>query len=640
MDMDTQTDYSTPDPLTPDPLTPDHSSTDHTLSALTTPAALMAPALVTLVTRARGGDTRAFDQIVRRFQDMAVGYGTALLGDPHSAQDAAQEAFLEAYRTLPALRCPAAFPGWLRLLVRKHCDRRTRGPEGRATAISLADVTAVTATAVTASDVGRLVVEQEEARQTRASLRAAVRALPEGERAAVVLFYGGERSLSETAAFLGVPVTVVKNRLYRARRRLKERLVSQMAQTLEGQRPSNDDRFRERVFVRLQDEFFAQYRQDPLTADRSLLMRSRDEFERHLTGQDPLEPDAAHFGSRLYTTLHDYVPLADLMTRYRSQPLPLAEEAWARHEQVRALSATGRSEDVVREQRAFVEWAREHLPGDPPIRLSDPGSASFRPLREGEDAWSLPADALLPWVVNVSEVSRCFKEMGLQDEWAQSARSLVGAAPQTRASRLCRFWALRCVVMMYYGKDTLAEALRATQDIAALGDEEADWEAPRWAIEAAYMQMVAYSEAGDSAAARARAEEATRLLEEYGARIGDTAGDARGAFLLLCDNVGSSLADRGHCDLALRLFAPLLAAGGRATGWAHVRYAACLWATTQDKAGDRERTLEMLRRGAPRELSGGLLNFFRSRPAFADVKDDPEFIAAMTVPERRARDAA
>ena len=45
--------------------------------------------LTTLVTRARAGDSGAYDQVVRRFQDMAVGYSYTFLGDFHLAQDAA-----------------------------------------------------------------------------------------------------------------------------------------------------------------------------------------------------------------------------------------------------------------------------------------------------------------------------------------------------------------------------------------------------------------------------------------------------------------------------------------------------------------------------------------------------------------------
>ena len=61
----------------------------------------------------------AYAEIVRRFQDMAAGYAYALLGDFHFAEDAAQEAFLQAYLDLEKLAEPAAFPGWFRRIVFK-----------------------------------------------------------------------------------------------------------------------------------------------------------------------------------------------------------------------------------------------------------------------------------------------------------------------------------------------------------------------------------------------------------------------------------------------------------------------------------------------------------------------------------------
>src|SRR5262245_14864288 len=67
--------------------------------------------LTALIIRARDGDGEAFGSVVRRFQDMAVGYGYSLLGDFQAAEDAAQEAFLEAYLKLDSLLEPAAFPG-------------------------------------------------------------------------------------------------------------------------------------------------------------------------------------------------------------------------------------------------------------------------------------------------------------------------------------------------------------------------------------------------------------------------------------------------------------------------------------------------------------------------------------------------
>jgi hypothetical protein len=63
-----------------------------------------------LVLRAQAGDLDAYGIVVRRFQDMAVGYACAVLGDFHLAEDAAQEAFIEATKiksrlTLSRLLC-------------------------------------------------------------------------------------------------------------------------------------------------------------------------------------------------------------------------------------------------------------------------------------------------------------------------------------------------------------------------------------------------------------------------------------------------------------------------------------------------------------------------------------------------------
>ena len=70
------------------------------------------PELITLVNAAKQGDKAAFGQIVTRFQDMAFASAYAMLGDACTAQDAAQEAFIDAYLCLPNLREPAAFPRW------------------------------------------------------------------------------------------------------------------------------------------------------------------------------------------------------------------------------------------------------------------------------------------------------------------------------------------------------------------------------------------------------------------------------------------------------------------------------------------------------------------------------------------------
>ena len=84
-------------------------------------------ALEDIVVRAQLGEKEAYDQIVRRFQDMAFSYAYSILGDHELAEDARQEAFMAAYCNLLTLREPAAFPGWLRTLVHRHSVNIVRG---------------------------------------------------------------------------------------------------------------------------------------------------------------------------------------------------------------------------------------------------------------------------------------------------------------------------------------------------------------------------------------------------------------------------------------------------------------------------------------------------------------------------------
>lgn len=76
--------------------------------------------LQALLRQAQDGDVDAYGQLVRRFQDMAVGYAYTVLGDFHLAEDAAQEAFIEAYHNLCKVYGPRAFLAWLRQIISRR----------------------------------------------------------------------------------------------------------------------------------------------------------------------------------------------------------------------------------------------------------------------------------------------------------------------------------------------------------------------------------------------------------------------------------------------------------------------------------------------------------------------------------------
>ena len=199
--------------------------------------------LEVLLTEAQNGDLDAFGEIVRRFQDMAVGYASAILGDVHLAEDVAQEAFTEAYLNLSSVYSAYAFPGWLRKIVFKFCDRLTRRKLGRFVSLD-------TAGELRSQDRGP--AEILEAKDARELVQASLRSLPEGERTVVNLFYINEFSQREVAAFLDLPVTTVNFRLHSARKQLKKEFFNMARQSMKAQRPSKDEQFTGKVQSRVQ----------------------------------------------------------------------------------------------------------------------------------------------------------------------------------------------------------------------------------------------------------------------------------------------------------------------------------------------------------------------------------------------------
>jgi RNA polymerase sigma factor (sigma-70 family) len=189
--------------------------------------------IASLAGAAQAGDDRAFADLVRACQDMAVAYAASILGDYHLAEDAAQEAFVEAHRQLASLRDPGAFPAWFRTILFKHCDRLTR--RKRHPVAELPEYLA--SSEPSAHDV-------MESRETSSALHEAITRLPETERTAVLLYYMAEHSHAAIGAFLGVTANTVKTRLYSARRRLRNYMENIEP---DFKRPSSGPHFTRRV---------------------------------------------------------------------------------------------------------------------------------------------------------------------------------------------------------------------------------------------------------------------------------------------------------------------------------------------------------------------------------------------------------
>src|SRR5580700_10758161 len=179
-----------------------------------------------LVRRAARGDVKAFVALTQRFQHFAFGSALALVRDFQQAEDVVQEAFVAAWKALPTLAEPAAFPGWLRGIVRHHAFRVLRRKQLHA--VPLAEAEELPNDDPPADHI----LEQ---RHQAAAALAAISELPDTLREPAALFFIHECSHQDIAAFLGLSAATVNNRLHAARSRLKRRILTMVPNTLHAQ---------------------------------------------------------------------------------------------------------------------------------------------------------------------------------------------------------------------------------------------------------------------------------------------------------------------------------------------------------------------------------------------------------------------
>ena len=170
-----------------------------------------------LISRARGGDREAFGALVEQYRDNVYRLAYRMCGNAYDADEAAQEAFVAAWRALPNFRGDAKFSTWLyRLTTNAAIDvmRREKRHQtvGDGEMVDLADD----------ADSPQETVERTEQQE---AVQKALATLSEEYREVLLLRYMEELDYAEIAEVLQLPSGTVKSRINRAKAALKTALL-------------------------------------------------------------------------------------------------------------------------------------------------------------------------------------------------------------------------------------------------------------------------------------------------------------------------------------------------------------------------------------------------------------------------------
>ena len=173
-----------------------------------------------LIQQAKNGDVPSYNRLVLHYQQAVYNVAYRIMGEPQSAEDATQEAFISAYKSLNRFR-GGNFKSWLMRIVTNACydelRRRKRRPQS-----SLDELTADNES----SAFLRSPVEGPEAQQQTVELMEAVehrlQALPDDQRITAVLGDVEEYDYKEIAEITRVSLGTVKSRMSRARAKLRD----------------------------------------------------------------------------------------------------------------------------------------------------------------------------------------------------------------------------------------------------------------------------------------------------------------------------------------------------------------------------------------------------------------------------------
>ena len=174
-----------------------------------------------LVSRAKRGEREAFGELVSRHERAMLAIARAYFASDADAEDAVQEAFVKAFRSLAQLADDGRFSGWLARITVNTCLDTLRA---RTDKVSLADFASTVQLRPRVGQLQLTPAAMASSNEQAELLKAAIGRLAEAQRVVLMLRYVEDMAYEQMAAYLGVPPSTVRGRLHTAKQALRKLL--------------------------------------------------------------------------------------------------------------------------------------------------------------------------------------------------------------------------------------------------------------------------------------------------------------------------------------------------------------------------------------------------------------------------------
>jgi RNA polymerase sigma-70 factor (ECF subfamily) len=164
------------------------------------------------------GNVNAFTTLVDRHKRMAYTFALKMVKVPEDAEEIAHDAFVKAYQSLGTFKQQSKFSTWLYKIVFNECVSRLRKKK-----LDSFSIDEPRFSYLEAEEAARIIKELDD-REQKEILIKVVEKLPDDERSLITLFYLQECSIKEIVEITGYSKSNVKIKLFRARKRLWEKL--------------------------------------------------------------------------------------------------------------------------------------------------------------------------------------------------------------------------------------------------------------------------------------------------------------------------------------------------------------------------------------------------------------------------------